>query len=177
MCGVSTWVVQGPNGDEGVVLDTDPLETKLDLAGEVERETYRHPTMARIGGYRLHDPEFHHGWHAEDARELDLREGWQWYATPLSLPESELRETTIYGEHLYTCTAVSLQAVIAKATNIALEGDAAGDPVAKARGSKVRFRLQPEFEPGLGALREESPQIPATDSTQPAADRSQLLLF
>lgn len=162
-------------GDEGVVIDVWPIETQRDLAGDLIRAQFCHRLIARMGGWRLHEPQWFAGWANGEGDEDAC--GWQWFASPKSLDCADEDGDCIYSDHRYTCTETSLQEAVALATNIAVEGEAAGDCKAKQRRESVKVRLQDGFAPGLTALQEASPQTPATAQGQPEAAQTQLLMF
>jgi hypothetical protein len=129
-CGEMLWRVVGPNGRD-LRIDRYQIET-LAADGDIIREPLagRSKGVQRvvqgIGGYQLLKPEWFSGCSlsGEEA-------SWMWFANAMSLVDAEVLQEPIYSDHKLTCEQASTQAIIAAATNVALEGDAAGDRAGK----------------------------------------------
>lgn len=168
LCGELVYVVSSQDGDE-VELDIFELDVRAGCAETGERPTRRianPPELRHYGGYQLLGPTLFLGWpDSEDEREME----WHWFAQRMSLGGAELSQAALHGEHFMTCTAVTAHARQCKTTNVAVTGDAAGDPLAKAAGGRTRARNL--------ALREQVEHDAASNqASQPPLSRRQAKL-
>jgi len=130
-CGERIWKVIGPNGKD-LRLDRFQIETLVRTTGFVRRTPLsKRPLMVQrlvrgIGGFTLCEPVWFRG--LKETREAA---GWQWFASAMSLSDAEALSAVIYSNHNLTCEGASDHALKSSATNVALEGDAAGDRQAK----------------------------------------------
>jgi hypothetical protein len=138
-CREPLWRVVGPNGTD-LTLDRFQIETQYTMDGRVVRLEMANRSevcnlrVSKQGGYRLHEPAWFSGG-------PDMAPAWTWCASRMSLDDAESYSVVIYSDHRITCEAVSENAIIQKATNIALEGDAAGGREGK-RGYLLPAEMQ-----------------------------------
>lgn len=138
-CGEMLWSVTGPNGSL-LEIDRFQIETQIGMDGRVRRlemparSAVCNDRISEQGGYRLHDPQWFNGWDGD-------KPGWLWGASRMSLEDAEVFGVVIYSEHTLTCEVVPDNVMMSKATNVALEGDAAGN-----REGKRVYALPPEMQ-------------------------------
>lgn len=170
-CGSRVYVVPAQDGTE-VELDIFELDVRAGCKETGERPTRRiaNPVELRhYGGYQLLGPTLFLGWpDSEDEREME----WHWFAQRMSLAGAEAAEAALHSEHFMTCSAVSAHARLRKVCNVAVTGDAAGDPLAKAAGGRARARnlaLHAQAEHDASLL-QESPRRSPRRLAKPQAE-------
>lgn len=129
-CGNLCYVVESTDG-ELVQIDVDKLEIRTSDTS-VERRVYRHLLAKEVGGHSLQAPEL-----VFDNNEPAPR--WRWFSRRVSLAAAHLSSTALHSEHFVTCAAVKLSALVPKLTNVAVTGDAAGNPKGKATSARNRL--------------------------------------
>lgn len=141
-CDARVYIVTSQDGDE-VVIDVDEMVVRPpdESSPRPVRRISRHPSLRHVGGYRLHNPELFTGWpelNEETGEWITTEPEWLWFATRTTLEEAHLENHPVHSEHMFTCRAVLNSALIPKLTNVAVCGDAAGDPRGKALGARIR---------------------------------------
>lgn len=162
LCDARVYVVTSQDGDEAE-LDVDELDVRASCQETGERPTRRianPPELRHYGGYQLLGPTLFLGWpDSEDEREME----WHWFAQRMSLTGAELAGTALHSEHFMTCKAVTAHARLRKVCNVAVTGDAAGDPLAKAAGGRTRARnlaLREQAEHDVASSQAFQPPLP-----------------
>lgn len=164
LCGELVYVVSSQDGDE-VELDIFEMDVRPGCAESGERPTRRianPPELRHYGGYRLLGPELFLGWPDDDDEE-SREMFWQWFAQRMTLAGAEASEQALHGEHFMTCRSVTAHARLRKVCNVAVTGDAAGDPLAKAAGGRSRARnlaLQAQAEHDASSTQASPPPSP-----------------
>lgn len=174
LCGELVYVVSSQDGED-VELDIFEMDVRPGCVESGERPTRRiaNPSELRhYGGYRLLDPELFLGWpDADDDDDRDMF--WQWFAQRMTLSGAEASGQALHGEHFMTCRGVTAHARLRKVCNVAVTGDAAGDPCLKAEGARGRsarnlaLREQAEHD---ASLRPASPQPSPRRLAKPQAE-------
>lgn len=129
-CGGPCYVVESTDG-EMCQIDVDTLEIRASDTS-VERRVYRHLLAKEVGGHSLQAPEL-----VFDNNEPAPR--WRWFSRRVSLAAAHLSSTALHSEHFVTCAAMKLSALVPKLTNVAVTGDAAGNPKGKATSARNRL--------------------------------------
>lgn len=142
-CGARVYIVGSQDGDE-VTIDVDALEIRPpdECSPKPVRRIARHPSLRHFGGYRLNEPELFTGWRpvGDNGTPLTGTEPepeWMWFATRMTLADAIYSDEPLYSEHVHTCRAVPMAALVPKLTNVAFCGDASGDAAGKAFGSRL----------------------------------------